>query len=635
MSVLFSLRGNTLAAYRAVAGGSNYTVYNQSGAPTVQPTACSDTGLIGSSVIDLNQYGWNTYLCHAGFGNFPDGTAPVSVLMRVVFGSVGAAPSINNNLMGFVPGDGAMRSGFFFQQQAGTANWLCRMYDYNGNLRYNATPFTWYAASTQAYDLLFTWDGTNNSGACNFYIDNSLMATWNPTVAKDSSYNQITSICLGGGVLGANTSIIKLDEFVVWDEVVTPASVALESGTTTALAGSSRTSFVAATRFDPDVYSDPGIANVLSGTSYIYEGNTQSGTYNPPTSTAPGVANVLSGTGYTINDTSYTGTYNPPVSTNPGASNVLSGTGYTINDTSYTGSYNPPTSTNPGASNVLSGTVYIINDTTFTGSYHDKVSVDPGVANVYSGTGYTINDVSYTGTYNPPVSTDPGVANVLSGTSYIINDTTYTGTYAATTSEDPGVANVKVGIGYTINDVSLTGTLPIPVASTGSAGTVPINELKEQIRYVLTQNNTTTGYEVIDLSANLSTRVQKVAKVNPEKLMMRGNELPAVTVFTSRKSAEPQTISKNMANGKRKATVTLTVAGLVWVPYTTNNLEDPADDDIENLMENVERILRSYDSLSGNANWHFPTGVTYHSASFDEQTHLRVALMDLEVTTFY
>lgn len=232
-------------------------------------------------------------------------------------------------------------------------------------------------------------------------------------------------------------------------------------------------------------------------------------------------------------------------------------------------------------------------------------------------------------------STDPGVASVNSGTNYLFQGNTLTGTLTAPTYTDPGVSNVANGTNYVFNDSTLTGTLSVPVASTGTAGTVPLNELKEQIRYVLAQNNTSTGAPVTDLSANLQRKVQGILKVNPEKIKPNDNILPCVTVFVDSKDTNPDTIARNAATGKRRAEVNLSVVGLVYEPFTTNYEEDPADEDLENLMENVEKILRGYDDLGGNVKWNFPTTITYHSLGYDEQNHYRGAIMDLRATVFY
>lgn len=231
---------------------------------------------------------------------------------------------------------------------------------------------------------------------------------------------------------------------------------------------------------------------------------------------------------------------------------------------------------------------------------------------------------------------DPGIANVADGTEYIVNGNTLTGTFTFPVSTDPGVENVAIGTGYTLNDASLTGTLVVPVASTGPAGTVPLNELKEQIRYVLFVNNTSTGAPSLDLSEGLSRRVKTVLKINPDRFgAPDDNAIPAVTVFTDNKEVEQVTIAQTQLQGKRRAIVNLKVMGMVWEPHTSNLKTDPADEECEKLMENIERIIRAYDTLGGNVQWHIPTNVTYHSFTNSEETHFRAGVLDLLATIYY
>ena len=234
-----------------------------------------------------------------------------------------------------------------------------------------------------------------------------------------------------------------------------------------------------------------------------------------------------------------------------------------------------------------------------------------------------------------PADTDPGIAQVLSGTEYIFAGSTLTGTLNIPNNTDPGISNVRVDTEYIFNDSTLTGTLSVPAASTGTANTVPLNELKEQIRYVLATNNTTTGAPVDDLSSGLARRVQMILKVNPEKIPPNDNILPALTVFIDSKNTAPDTIARNGSTGKRKAEINIKIAGMVWEPYTTDRIEDPADEDLETLMENAEKILRGYDNLGGNVSWQFPTAITYHSLGWDEKAHYRGALMDIKATVHY
>jgi hypothetical protein len=157
--------------------------------------------------------------------------------------------------------------------------------------------------------------------------------------------------------------------------------------------------------------------------------------------------------------------------------------------------------------------------------------------------------------------------------------------------------------------------------------------LKETIRYILDQANTTTAS--VDLSGNMSTRVSTIMKVNPEKLMPQASLFPAVTVFLSNKNIEQKSIAGNQVYGKRKADLTFSIVGMTWNDRTQNYKQDPADDDLEYLMENIELILRSYADLNRNCLWQFPTGVSYHSAGYDEQAHFRIGIIDLQVSVYY
>jgi hypothetical protein len=232
------------------------------------------------------------------------------------------------------------------------------------------------------------------------------------------------------------------------------------------------------------------------------------------------------------------------------------------------------------------------------------------------------------------LSSDPGAANVVSGTSYVIYGTTYTGSYNVPTSTDPGVGNVRLATSYIISGATLTGTLNVPSAVSGTAGTCDTTSIKETIRYVLDQSNTTTA-SPIDLSSNLARRVQTIMKVNPEKLIPQASLFPAVTVFLDSKDIEQKSIAGNQQYGKRRANLTFKIVGMLWNDRTQNYKEDPADNDLEYLMENIELILRSYADLNRNCNWQFPTGVSYHSAGYDEQAHFRIGIIDLQVSVYY
>ena len=166
-------------------------------------------------------------------------------------------------------------------------------------------------------------------------------------------------------------------------------------------------------------------------------------------------------------------------------------------------------------------------------------------------------------------------------------------------------------------------------------GKINIPTIKSAIKTILDDNNTTTS-SILDLSDGMSKRVIQVATLNPEDFMLQSSKFPAVTIHTEKKPIEPATIALNQVNGKRKGLLNFKVTGLVWNQnFKANIFNDPASDDLEHLMENIEYVLRNYPDLSSNVTWQIPSDVTYHTANFDEQTHFRVGFLDIEATIYY
>lgn len=171
-------------------------------------------------------------------------------------------------------------------------------------------------------------------------------------------------------------------------------------------------------------------------------------------------------------------------------------------------------------------------------------------------------------------------------------------------------------------------------AASGTAGTVNIHNIKESIRFILDQANTATSSSV-DLSSGLDTRVRSIFKLNPEKIQPQPSLFPCVTVFCDRKEIEQKDINTSMVVGRRRAKVHIKIVGILWNDQVSNIRYDDADDDIEQLMENVEAVLRHYATLGNNCNWQLPEDVTYHSVQYDEQTHMRVGVLGLVASVFY
>lgn len=168
------------------------------------------------------------------------------------------------------------------------------------------------------------------------------------------------------------------------------------------------------------------------------------------------------------------------------------------------------------------------------------------------------------------------------------------------------------------------------------AGVVDLNGIKEAIQTLLQSANTTTA-SPIDLSNGLSgsRRVNQVLKIHPERIRPQASFFPLVTCFIPEKAIRNETIAGGQTRNTRRATIRVEVVGAIWNQNFQRVDEDPADEDISTLMENVELALRADSTLSGKVNWQRPTGCKYYSTYIDEQTHLRSGILSLECEVFY
>lgn len=162
---------------------------------------------------------------------------------------------------------------------------------------------------------------------------------------------------------------------------------------------------------------------------------------------------------------------------------------------------------------------------------------------------------------------------------------------------------------------------------------IALSNIKTQIKSILDGANS-SGASPINLSNSLTTAVVKVYKVNPYHIPIQNSHFPAITVYFDGKSVDLQTFAKDMATGKRIGNITIKVAGFVWVDTCNDVTQDPADDEIEKLMENIEEVLRTYHTFNGTVNWSKPTKCEY-SDVLGENVHMRVGVLTLEANVFY
>ena len=165
---------------------------------------------------------------------------------------------------------------------------------------------------------------------------------------------------------------------------------------------------------------------------------------------------------------------------------------------------------------------------------------------------------------------------------------------------------------------------------------VDLNGIKEAIQNTLLAANTTTA-SPIDLSSGLSNskRVQQILKVHPEMIRPQASFFPLVTCYVTGKPITSMDIAKDQLNSKRRAKVNIDIIGSIWNNNIVTIDEDPADEDINYLMENIELALRNDYNLGAKVNWQIAKDCAYYTTALNEQTHLRSGILKLECEVFY
>ena len=166
---------------------------------------------------------------------------------------------------------------------------------------------------------------------------------------------------------------------------------------------------------------------------------------------------------------------------------------------------------------------------------------------------------------------------------------------------------------------------------------IPLSTIKTATQSILDTANTTTG-SPIDLSDSMTSRVQKVLQINLERIPIQPSFFPCVSIFYEAKQITLQDMAGSMLTGRRKAEVDMKIVGVVWIDnMNTSNFQykDLADNECEQLMENIEQVLRADPTLGGNALWSKTTDVNYQSYPVAEDAHMRVGTMTHKITVLY
>ncbi len=166
---------------------------------------------------------------------------------------------------------------------------------------------------------------------------------------------------------------------------------------------------------------------------------------------------------------------------------------------------------------------------------------------------------------------------------------------------------------------------------------VALTSLKAAVKNILDTANTTTG-SPIDLSDSMAHRVQKVLQVNVEKIPIQPSFFPCITMFYDNKQVELKDIAANLLTGRRMTEIDLKIVGIIWNDNMNTSgfeLTDLADNECEQLMENIEQVLRSDPTLAGLALSSKTIEVSYHTYQVSEDTHMRAGIMNHRIRVLY
>lgn len=264
-AVIFAVRGESLTP-RYARGGKAYAEYQAPvnfGTPvaTVASSSISCVGCYGSSVINVSLLNGDSHsLRYTAGGNWPTGT-DMSIRLRIVptwsgnpatdkpiFYAGSAVNDAPGGLVVYILDNGKL----WFR--LGSASHTLTFYVTSTSN--SALSFTAYAA-TEIMISCGSLSCSASQDGVNVPLTNN---TWSSAYA-----NRFNGVLAGSMTLGPYSSSYYLDELIIWDSKET--AVYTPSG-----------SYEAVADVDVTQSSDPGIANVKSGTAYVISGVSLTGT---------------------------------------------------------------------------------------------------------------------------------------------------------------------------------------------------------------------------------------------------------------------------------------------------------------------------------------------------------------------
>jgi hypothetical protein len=272
VAIVFAVRGDSLDA-RYSSGGKTGT---RTSSTLVVPNTAT-TGALGGVAIDFNTVASSKAATWNASSNTPNGRA-ISANHGYV-PQYSGAPSSRRAIINLSANSGRLGE-IELTHETTTGNINVTAINAAGTVCINAASAGAFSpTSGTRYDISFAWDGTTTANSFKVYVDAALLGSLTPGTAFEAGWtNTYFKEIILGVSRASSAALHRTDELVVWDTVIDfTANVALESGNGL-LNGASRSSYVSVSAFDGLNSTDPGIANVASGTSYYINGTSYTGT---------------------------------------------------------------------------------------------------------------------------------------------------------------------------------------------------------------------------------------------------------------------------------------------------------------------------------------------------------------------
>lgn len=315
-NLLFHIRGDSLNARYSNAGG---TAVIHRGASASDPTgnnADAGSNVLEGKVIQISDASNVRCLMYPGTTNW-SGNVGFAIVARIVPRWTGSPAAVNGLCIISKPlaSTGTVGAGISLSINTSAAVQVVTQTENDVNLISSTVAGASFTSGT-ATELVITWDGSGTASSCKVYQNGSLLGSLTPAAAITLRNNlKYKTIAVGISHNGA-VSQFDLNEFAIYDGNLTAGEVSTLW---------SRSTWISSSAFDGSSYSDPGIANVRSGTAYTYAGSSQTGTL-----ATPSLSNVKTG----VAGDGGVGTYDGSDRwTDPGESNVREGTAYKANST--------------------------------------------------------------------------------------------------------------------------------------------------------------------------------------------------------------------------------------------------------------------------------------------------------------